>query len=53
MKEKIFLSLIGCIATTATITPIYNYYYLPIIRHNEMLNKMDTFEVRLAKLEKK
>ncbi len=47
--EKIFISLI----VTATITPIYNYYFLPVIRHKELLNKMDTFEARLEKLEKK
>ena len=53
MKEKLFISIIGCIAVTATISPIYNYYFLPAIRHNELLNKMDTFETRLEKLEKK
>ena len=53
MKEKIFISLIGGIAAIATITPIYNYYFLPVVRHKELLNKMDAFEVRLAKLEKK
>jgi len=53
MKEKLFLSIVGGIAAIAAISPIYNYYYLPIIRHNELLNKMDTFESRLEKLEKK
>jgi hypothetical protein len=49
MKEKIFI----CLIITATITPIYNYYFLPVIRHKELLNKMVAFEARLAKLEKK
>ena len=53
MKEKIFLCIVGGIATTSTILPIYNYYFLPVIRHKELLNKMDIFEARLAKLEKK
>ncbi len=53
MKEKVFLSIIGGISAVVTIFPIYNYYYLPVIRHKELLNKMDKFEDRLVKLEKK
>jgi hypothetical protein len=30
----------------------YNYYILPIIRHKEMLYKIDGFDKRLKKLEK-
>ena len=52
MKDKIFIGIIGGISIIATSIPIYNYYILPIIRHKEMLNKIDDFDKRLKKLEK-
>ena len=51
MKEKMFIGIIGGISITISI-PIYNYYVLPVIRHKEMMDKMDTFDKRLKKLEK-
>jgi hypothetical protein len=45
MKDKIFIGIIGGI-------PMYNYYILPVIRHKEMLDKIDGFDKRLKKLEK-
>ena len=44
--------IIGGISVVATSFPIYNYYFLPVIRHKEILNKIDAFDVRLTKLEK-
>jgi hypothetical protein len=52
MKEKIFISIIGGIVTIATGIPLYNYYVLPVIRHKELINKIDDFDKRLKKLEK-
>jgi hypothetical protein len=48
MKEKIFMSFFGIIVSI----PFYNYYLLPIIRHKEMIDKIDSFDKRLKKLEK-
>ena len=36
----------------ATSVPLYNYYLLPIFRHKEMMDKIDSFDKRLKKLEK-
>ena len=52
MKEKMFIGIIGCITTFASGIPIYNYYVLPVIRHKEMMDKIDGFDKRLQKLEK-
>jgi hypothetical protein len=52
MKEKFFFGIIGGISIIATSIPIYNYYLLPIIRHKEMMDKIDGFDKRLKKLEK-
>ena len=52
MKEKMFFGIIGGITIFATFIPIYNYYLLPDIRHKEMMNKLDSFDKRLKKLEK-
>lgn len=49
MKEKIF---IGGILIFGSCIPIYNYYLLPVIRHKEMIDKIDSFDKRLKKLEK-
>ena len=48
-----FISIIsGITIIAATGIPIYNYYILPIIRHKEMMDKIDGFDKRLKKLEK-
>ena len=52
MKEKMFIGIIGGISIIFTGIPIYNYYLLPIVRHKEMMDKIDTFDKRLKKLEK-
>ncbi len=52
MKEKKFFSIIAGITTLATSIPIYNYYLLPVIRHKEMMDKIDSFDGRLKKMEK-
>ena len=52
MKDKIFIGIIGGISIIATGIPIYNYYLLPVIRHKEMMDKIDGFDKRLKKLEK-
>ena len=52
MMEKMFIGIIGGISIIATGIPIYNYYVLPVIRHKEMMVKIDGFDKRLKKLEK-
>ena len=52
MKDKIFIGIIGGISIIATGIPIYNYYILPVIRHKDMMNKIDGFDKRLKKIEK-
>ena len=52
MKERMFVGIILGITSFATSIPVYNYYVLPVIRHNEMMNKIDSFDKRLKKLEK-
>ena len=52
MKEKMFIGIIGGISILATGIPVYNYYILPVIRHKEMMDKIDSFDKRLKKLEK-
>ena len=52
MKERLFINIIGGIVVVATGIPIYNYYVLPVIRHKEMTDKIDSIDKRLKKLEK-
>ncbi len=52
MMEKMFIGIIGSVSIIATGIPIYNYYILPVIRHKEMMDKIDGFDKRLKKLEK-
>lgn len=52
MKEKMFIGVIAGISIIATGIPIYNYYIVPVIRHKEMMDKIDGFDKRLKKLEK-
>ena len=46
------IGIFGGISIIATCIPIYNYYLLPVIRHKEMMDKIDSFDKRLKKLEK-
>ena len=52
MKEKILFGIIGGFSIVVTSIPIYNFYLLPLIRHKEMMDKIDSFDKRLKKLEK-
>jgi hypothetical protein len=52
MKEKMIIGIIGAMSVVATSIPIYNYYILPVIRHKEMMDKIDGFDKRLKKIEK-
>jgi hypothetical protein len=53
MKGKLFLiGIFGGITTFAIGIPLYNCYLLPGIRHKEIMNKMDSLDKRLKKLEK-
>ena len=52
MKDKHFIGIIGGISIIATGIPAYNHYILPVIRHKEMMDKIDGFDKRLKKLEK-
>jgi hypothetical protein len=40
MRDKIFISIVGGISIIAASFPLYNYYYLPTIRHQEIMNKI-------------
>jgi hypothetical protein len=56
MKDKMFIGIIasiGGISMASGIQTIYNYYVLPVIRHREVIDKIDGFDKRLEKLEKK
>ena len=52
MKDKIVVGIISGIPLIAIGVSIYNYYLLPGIRHKELMDKIDSFEERLKKLEK-
>jgi uncharacterized protein involved in cysteine biosynthesis len=52
MKEKMLVGVFGGIIMIATSIPIYNYYVLPVIRHKELMDKIDGFDKRLKKIEK-
>lgn len=52
MKEKMIIGIFGGISIIATSIPLYNYYVLPVIRHKELMDKIDGFDNRLKKLEK-
>jgi len=41
MKKKMFIGIIGGISIIASSIPIYNYYILPVIRHKEMMEKIE------------
>ena len=52
MKEKVFIGIVAGITITASSIPIYNYYILPVLRHKEMMDKIDGFDKRLKRIEK-
>jgi uncharacterized protein involved in cysteine biosynthesis len=52
MKDKYLFSIIGTFSIIATSIPIYNYYLIPVFRHNEMMSKIDEIDKRLKKIEK-
>jgi hypothetical protein len=56
MKDKMIIGIFGGISIIfggiATSIPIYNYYVLPVIRHKELMDKINGFDDRLKKLEK-
>ena len=55
MKDKMFLGIIagiGGISMASGMQTLYNYYVLPVIRHREVIDKIDGFDDRLKKLEK-
>jgi hypothetical protein len=52
MKDKMFIGIITGVSILVNGIPIYNYYVLPNIRHTEIIDKMDSFDKRLKKLEK-
>ncbi len=49
MKERLAIGLVGIILSGI---PIFNGYVLPVIRHNELINKVNTIDERLKKIEK-
>ena len=54
MKDKMFIGIIGTIggiSMASGIQTIYNFYILPVIRHKEVMDKIDGFDNRLKKVE--
>ena len=52
MKDKMFFGIIagiGGISMACGIQSIYNNYILPVIRHKEVIDKIDGFDKRLKK----
>lgn len=55
MKDKMFFGIIagiGGISMACGMQTIYNYYILPVIRHKEVIDKLDGFDKRIKNLEK-
>jgi len=55
MKDKLLFGIIGTIggiSMASGIQTIYNYYILPVIRHREVMDKIDGFDTRLKTVEK-
>jgi hypothetical protein len=55
MKDKLLFGMIGTIggiSMACGILSTYNYYILPVIRHKEVIDKIDGFDKRLKKVEK-
>ena len=56
MKDKLFFGIVGTIggiSMASGIQTIYNNYILPVIRHQEVMDKIDGFDTRLKTVEKK
>jgi len=54
MKDKLLFGIIGTIggiSMACGILSTYNYYILPVIRHKEVIDKIDGFDKRLKKVE--
>ena len=54
MKDKMFIGIIGSIggiSMACSIQSVYNNYVLPVIRHREVMDKIDGFDNRLKKVE--
>ena len=54
MKDKLFFGIVGTIggiSMASGMQTIYNYYILPVIRHKEVMDKIDGFDNRLKKVE--
>jgi len=54
MKDKLLFGMIGTIggiSMACGILSTYNYYILPVIRHKEVIDKIDGFDKRLKKVE--
>lgn len=51
MKDKIVFGIAVGIAMIPLGITVYNYYVLPASRHTMMMNKLDSFEKRLKKIE--
>jgi hypothetical protein len=54
MKDKLLFGIIGTIggiSMACGILSTYNYYILPVIRHKEVIEKIDGFDRRLKKVE--
>jgi len=52
MKDKILFGIVGGFSIVVTGIPFFNYYLLPVIRHKELMDKIDSFDKRLKILEK-
>jgi hypothetical protein len=52
MKHKVVIGIIGSIPMFLVLIPTYNYYVSPIIRHKEIMDKIDGIDKRLKKIEK-
>jgi hypothetical protein len=54
MKDKMFIGIIGSIggiSMACSIQSVYNNYVLPVIRHREVMDKIDGFDNRLKTVE--
>lgn len=55
MKDKLFFGIVGTIggiSMACGILSTYNYYILPVIRHKEVIDKIEGFDKRLKIVEK-
>ena len=55
MKDKLLFGIVGTIggiSMACGILSTYNYYILPVIRHKEVIDKIEGFDKRLKIVEK-